>query len=134
MMRFIQSAGAPLCAVVAVVAMTFTGGCSETNNPMTVTCRAEGAKTRTPAGLCPMFMDRLAQAYPGRAVVLSSAASAAVTLVVTDAAQGRFMARIDQGPATGPVRGMARKDAPLNDAALARFLDGLIAETSGLDG
>jgi len=92
-----------------------------------VACRAEGPKTQVRAELCSMFAERLARAHPDRQVTLAGDASAPLTLVVLQDGKGRFMARVDRGAAPGPARPMARRGA-----ALADFLDMLIAGTSGL--
>jgi hypothetical protein len=97
--------------------------------PLLAACNLPAKASGPVDGLCPLFLARLSAALPGRTVrPAEDPAAAAVLLDVLALAPGRLEARIlAAGAAPGPALGTARADAPLDEAALAAFLDRLIA-------
>lgn len=121
----------PLCALVSALFLAGTAAMSSAMGTpprgLTAQCQSESAKQPLPEGLCALFIDRLAAAYPDRAVRQGD--SADLQLVVLRAGSGLLVARLDVAGQSGVARGTGRRGAPLDAAALARFLDALIAAT-----
>lgn len=117
-----------------LIAATTDGGgqaLADTTDTILAACDLPAKAALPDDGLCALFAERMAAAWPGRRVELApEGAEATLRLVVLSAAPGRLEARIDwTGAPAGPAIGTAQADAPLDTAALAAFLDRLIAET-----
>lgn len=93
-------------------------------------CVALTGKTGTIDTVCALFGQRLALAHSGAPV--SRAPDAGIVLAVDTASPRSFVARIDiRGQPVGALRGIARHDADLDEAALAEFLDDLLQSSGG---
>lgn len=94
---------------------------------VTFDCVALTAKSGDAEPICALFGQRLAAAFPGRSVTRATDADADVVLAVDRAAARSFMARLDwRGRPPGEMRGIARQDADLDDAARSELIDSLL--------
>lgn len=118
----------------AIVSIMGASGMSQANKPhLSVGCAAQDSKAEVSEEICALFVRELSAALAERGVVPAPQGAASdVTLVVEEASDRRFVARIDQGDVQGPARATARKGAPLDEAAIAALLRGLIKATPGL--
>ncbi|MDR7123685.1 hypothetical protein [Pseudotabrizicola sp. 4114] len=93
--------------------------------PLTFDCVGLGAKSGDAEAVCALFGQRLAAAFPGRLVTRAPAAD--VVLAIDRATARSFMARLDwRGQPPGEMRGIARQDADLDDAARSELIDSLM--------
>ncbi|KMK63975.1 hypothetical protein [Puniceibacterium sp. IMCC21224] len=125
----------PMFVTLTSLWMIFSGGAGAEamgNSPrqLTATCGTEGAKTALPDGLCALFLQRLAVAYPDARVTEGSE----LRLVVQKLSGVSITARIDTVQADGVTqqgahRAMMRRGAAPDQAALSQFLDALIGAT-----
>lgn len=95
---------------------------------LTVACMSEDPKAALPEGLCDLFIERLANTYPDRSVSATGVSQdPALRLVVSRTSPRMLTARIDRPDHQGLALGTMLSDGALDDAAISRFLDQLIA-------
>ncbi|MFK7940758.1 MAG: hypothetical protein AB8B82_15355 [Roseovarius sp.] len=109
----------------------------QTQPNLSVGCVAQNSKTVLSEGLCDLFVQEMATAFPGRTIARAPAQGQGqgqpdVVLVIEDATASRFTAHIAHGGQTGPSLATARKGAPLDDVALSTLMRGLIESTPNL--
>ncbi len=129
-LRSLALATVAACAALAARADTDGGQTLQDHAaPLLAACRLPAKAAGPVEGICPLFVSRLAAAFPGREVrAAGDPAGAALVLEVLALTPGRLEARIvAAGAAPGPALGTARADAPLDEAAMAPVLDALIA-------
>ena len=97
--------------------------------PVRVACRAEGAKTEVPEGLCESFAERVGATLARPIDTASEPEGADLTLVVLRSDAQTLSARIDTPLGQGEPRAAARRDAALDDAARVQLIDSLLAQT-----
>ena len=111
--------------VMGVVAGMGLAGPAGAAGTVTFDCVALSAKSGDAEPVCALFGQRLAAAFPSRPV--ARAPDADVVLVVDRATARSFMARLDwRGQPPGALRGVARQDADLDDAARSDLIDSLL--------
>ena len=104
-----------------------TGGVAtaELGNRLTFDCVLNSDKVGELGTICAVFADRLAAAFPGRALHRSDDAD--VLLVVERASQNALVARIDwRGQDKGMALGVAIKGGTLGDRQLGGLIDSLL--------
>ena len=93
--------------------------------PVTFDCVALTVKSGDVETVCALFGQRLAAAFP--ALQVTRAPDADVVLAIDRATARSFMARLDwRGQPPGELRGVARQDADLDDAARSELIDSLL--------
>lgn len=121
-------AGAAFLAVMGAGAMG-----NKTDTALTVACTAEGPKTIVPASLCPIFVRALGKADISADILIAAQGTRPdIELVITHYTANTIAARIKHAATSGPERMRARKDAPLDEPAIAQFFAALVSVTPGL--
>lgn len=112
----------------ALICIMGAGGMSQQSEPhLSAGCIAQNSKAPVSGEICALFLRELEAALQGRTVQPAAEGTAPdVTLVIEDMSASRLIARLDRGGAQGQPLATARKGAPLDEAAIAALLRGLI--------
>lgn len=113
----------------SVAGETEKGGCMQSEAEIVMACRIEDPKASLAEDPCAIFHDVLAATYPRARLAGPGDADGAppdVVLVIEQARASALAARIDWGDTPGQSQAMHRADQPLDQAAIAGFLERLL--------
>ena len=99
------------------------------SKPLLVSCAATSPKAALPDWLCPLFIERLANAHPTRTFAPAGGKAADVELLVGAMAGRRFEGQIRWKQKTGEPMGSMLSGGQLGPEILSRTLDQLIMIT-----
>lgn len=125
--------GGTLCLymLAAPAGPGWAGPCADTDaTTLWVGCVAADSKVALPEGVCGLFINGLGKDHPKKDLqIVAFGQDADVVLVINHASARTFMARIDWGEVPGTTLATSRAGKPLDTAAIAAFLQKLIAAT-----